>query len=49
MIRYNSKIKKWVLYTHDGKRVLGQHATKAQALAQERAVMATKIARRRGK
>ncbi len=31
---------KWVLYTKDGKRVLGTHSTKREALAQERAIKA---------
>lgn len=34
--------KKWVLWTKDGKRKLGTHATRAEALAQERAIMANK-------
>ena len=36
---------KWVLYTHDGSKVLGTHPTRAAALAQERAVQAAKHAR----
>ncbi len=32
----------WVLYTKNGKKVLGTHPTKAKALAQERAVEAHK-------
>lgn len=35
---------KWVLYTHDGKKVLGTHPTREEALAQERAVQASKHA-----
>ena len=34
--------KKWVLYTHDGSRVLGRHPSEAAAQAQERAVQAHK-------
>lgn len=33
---------KWKLYTKDGSRVLGIHDTKEEALAQERAIMASK-------
>lgn len=33
---------KWILYTKDGKRKLGTHATRAEALAQEKAVHANK-------
>lgn len=36
---------KWVLYTHDGSRKLGEHDTKEGAMAQERAVQAAKHAR----
>lgn len=32
----------WVLYTSDGKRVLGRHKTKKDALAQERAIQMRK-------
>lgn len=34
--------KKWILYTKDGKRKLGTHDTREEALAQERAIMANK-------
>lgn len=33
---------KYVLYTKDGKKKLGSHKTKAEALAQERAIYANK-------
>lgn len=36
----------YILYTSDGKRVLGRHPTREQALRQERAVQAAK---KRGK
>ena len=36
---------KWVLMTHDGSKVLGTHATREEAEAQERAVMASKMRR----
>lgn len=29
---------RWILYTKDGKRKLGTHTTRAEALAQERAI-----------
>jgi len=32
----------WVLYTSDGKRVLGRHKTKASAVRQERAINISK-------
>ena len=32
----------WVVYTHDGSRVLGKHPSREQALAQLRAVEASK-------
>lgn len=38
---------KFVLYTRDGKRRLGTHATRAQAEAQERAVEASKARSKR--
>lgn len=38
---------RWVLYTKDGKRKLGTHATREEALAQERAVNIAK--RKEGK
>ena len=38
MIVYNKKKHKWLLYTHDGSRVLGTHETYDQALRQERAI-----------
>ena len=48
MINKESVIKqegeKWVLYTSDGKRVLGTHDTKEKAEAQERAIQASKYA-----
>lgn len=34
--------KKWKLYTHDGKRVLGTHGTKAAAEKQEAAINISK-------
>lgn len=34
--------KKWYLYTHDGKRILGRHATKTSAEKQERAITISK-------
>ena len=34
--------KKWVLFTHDGKRKLGTHATKAGAEKQEAAINISK-------
>ncbi len=34
--------REWCLYTADGTRKLGQHATKAKAQAQERAIWASK-------
>lgn len=37
--------KKWVLYTKDGRRVLGRHSTREAAVRQERAVQAAKHAR----
>ncbi len=40
---------KWVLYTSDGSRVLGRHATKAEALAQERAIKASEARRAKRK
>lgn len=33
---------RWILYTKDGKRVLGRHRTKKEAEAQERAIQARK-------
>lgn len=33
---------RWILYSKDGKRKLGTHATRGEALAQERAIMANK-------
>ena len=40
----------WVLYTKDGKRVLGRHDTKADAEKQERTIQRVKWVRReRGK
>lgn len=32
----------WVLYTHDGGRILGKHESRDKALAQERAIQASK-------
>lgn len=40
MIRKRGK--KFYLYTHDGKRILGRHATREQAVAQERAINISK-------
>ena len=34
--------KKWVLYNHDGTKILGHHPTKASALRQERAITISK-------
>jgi len=34
--------KKWVLYNHDGTRILGHHPTKASAERQERAINISK-------
>lgn len=34
--------KKWVLYSHDGKKILGRHPTKAGAKRQEAAVNLSK-------
>lgn len=42
MIRHEGG--QWVLYTHDGSRVLGRHNTRTEAEAQERAVIAAKHA-----
>ena len=42
MIKQNKKNKKWILYTHDGSRVLGTHDTYEQALRQERAIQWSK-------
>jgi hypothetical protein len=33
---------KWALYTHDGKRLIAMHASYEEALAQERAIQASK-------
>lgn len=33
---------KWVLYTHDGKKVLGTHKTKKEAVSQEAAINISK-------
>ena len=33
---------RWILYSKDGKRKLGTHATREEAVAQERAIMANK-------
>lgn len=37
MIRHENG--KWVLYTRDGKRVLGTHDTKEEAVLQEQAIL----------
>jgi hypothetical protein len=37
MIRHEDG--KWVLYTRDGKRVLGTHDSKEEAIAQEQAIL----------
>ena len=42
------KSKQWVLYTHDGSKVLGTHPSEAKALAQERVVEMAKHARAAG-
>lgn len=42
MIVQNEKTKKWILYTHDGSRVLGTHNSYDQALRQERAIQWSK-------
>lgn len=36
---------KWVLYTRDGKKKLGEHKTRAQAVAQEQAILAAQARR----
>jgi len=41
--------RKWVLYSKDGRRILGEHDTYWQALAQERVIMAKSKARRQRK
>lgn len=41
MIRKEGNV--WVLYTSDGKRVLGKHKTKKEAQAQERAIQARRL------
>lgn len=33
---------RWILYTKDGKRKLGTHTTREEALAQERAILSKK-------
>lgn len=33
---------KWILYSHDGKRILGTHETKEEAEAQEAAINISK-------
>jgi hypothetical protein len=43
MIRHEKG--KWVLYTRDGKRKLGTHDTKAQAVRQEQAILAAQARR----
>jgi hypothetical protein len=40
---------KWILYTSDGKRVLGKHPSKEAAEAQERAIEASKARAAAGK
>jgi hypothetical protein len=40
MIRKEGRV--WVLYTSDGKRVLGRHKTRADAVRQERAINLSK-------
>lgn len=42
MIRSNKSDGSWVLYTHDGSRILGKHSTYKEALRQERAVQRSK-------
>lgn len=42
MIEYSKKKDKYILYTHDGSRVLGTHDTYEQALRQERAIQWSK-------
>jgi hypothetical protein len=37
--------RKWALYTSDGRRLLGLHATKAEAEKQERAIHLSKLRR----
>ena len=32
----------WILYTKDGSRILGKHGSKAEAIAQERAIEISK-------
>jgi len=36
---------KWVLYTRDGKRVLGTHDTREEAVAQEQAILSSQARR----
>ncbi len=38
---------KWVLYSSDGKKKLGEHNTKEEALRQERAIQISKQKRQR--
>lgn len=42
MIKHNKKSKEWILYTHDGSRILGRHDTREEALRQERAIQWSK-------
>lgn len=46
MIRYDPRDHKWLLYTHDGSRVLGTHDSREAALRQERAIQWSKHSRR---
>ena len=39
----------WVLYTHDGSRVLGKHSSREGAVKQEQAIKASEGARKKGK
>ena len=43
MIRHEGD--KWVLYTRDGKKKLGEHDTKEQAIRQEQAILAAQARR----
>lgn len=49
MIEYSKKKDKYILYTHDGSRVLGTHDTYEQALRQERAIQWSKHHRKNPK
>lgn len=46
MIEYSKKKRKWILYTHDGSRILGTHDTYEDTLRQERAIQWAKHRRK---